>query len=70
MAVYLKKGMLSVAKSVNVTVDLSKLGKISTNRIAKFLLTGNIQGDKLAFNTWLEWNGISITGERIEWKPQ
>jgi len=29
-----------------------------------------IQGDKLAFNTWLEWNGISITGERIEWKPK
>jgi hypothetical protein len=45
MALYLKKGMLSVTKSVNVTVDLSKLGKISTNRIAKFLLTGNIQGE-------------------------
>jgi hypothetical protein len=45
MALYLKKGMLSVAKSVSVTVDLSKLGKISTNRIAKFLLSGIILGD-------------------------
>jgi hypothetical protein len=29
-----------------------------------------IQGDKLDFLSWLEWNGISITGERIEWKPK
>lgn len=45
MALYLKKDMLKVVKSAQVTVNLTKLGKVSTNRIAKFLVSGNIQGN-------------------------
>lgn len=45
MALYLKKDMLNVAKSANLTVDLTKLGKVQLNRLYKFLMSGNIAGD-------------------------
>lgn len=45
MAIYLKKDMLNVAKSANLTVDLTKLGKVQLNRLYKFLMSGNISGD-------------------------
>lgn len=45
MAVYLKQDMLKVAKSANLTVDLTKLGKVQTNRLYNFLMSGNISGD-------------------------
>lgn len=45
MALYIKKDMLNVAKSANLTVDLTKLGKVQLNRLYKFLMSGNILGD-------------------------
>jgi len=45
MAIYLKKDMLNVAKSANLTVDLTKLGKVQINRLYKYLMNGNIVGE-------------------------
>lgn len=45
MAIFLKKDLLNVAKSANLTVDLTKLGKVQINRLYKYLMNGNIVGE-------------------------
>lgn len=73
MAISIAKSMLNVSKLVNVTIDMNKISKVSTNRIHKFLTTGIVTGEgiaaQIALNILQKHNAPNIhkTKWRIKW---